>query len=62
LFKSLYTFYLNYIDKPSVLIKVNLFFYKGMNIFRFKCARSIAWFSFIFDKLTLNRINVANKK
>jgi hypothetical protein len=62
MFKSLYNFFLNYLDKPSTMVKINLWFYKGMGVFRTKCQRHITWFSTIFDKLQLNRIYVANKK
>lgn len=42
--------------------KINLWYYNALEIFVNKLGKRIAWFSTVFDKLHLNKLNVSNKK
>lgn len=42
--------------------KINLWYYNAADAFINKLEKRIAWFSTVFDKLHLNKLNISNKK
>jgi hypothetical protein len=41
---------------------MNLWFHTSIEAFAAKLVKRISWFSVIFDKLNLNKLNISNKK
>ena len=62
MFRNLLDYFFKKINKPNAIFKINLWFYTSLEIFANKLEKRIAWFSIIFDKLHLNKLNISNKK
>jgi len=61
LFNSIYKFWYNLTDTPSILFKLNIWTYVNIRYFKFKYTRVLTYFTLGLKSLKVNEIKIIHK-